>query len=96
MEGNGDVLRGFSSGKESDSERVILQVALCITRLFRYSTTGQSNNPRSNPFLVSMTNCSGYMMLLSMHKILFFLFSDYINIIYMQHRCGSLASMQPL
>ena len=49
VEGDGDVLRDFSSGKESNSERIVLQVALCITRLFRFSTTGQSNNPRSNP-----------------------------------------------
>ena len=47
VDGDEDVLPDTASGEKSDSERVILQVALRFTRLFPFSIAGQRDHPRS-------------------------------------------------
>ncbi|PWA43711.1 2-oxoglutarate-Fe(II) type oxidoreductase [Artemisia annua] len=37
----------MGSGKESNSTRIVLQVTVCVTGLLFFSTTNQSNNPRT-------------------------------------------------
>lgn len=46
MEGYGNMLSDSGSRKESNSEGIVLQIAVSFTAIFYLSITGQSDYPR--------------------------------------------------